>query len=168
MKVSLFILTCTLSAFSGLVPFSSALAFSVNTAQDSVSAEHNAWLKEQYSVKHQQLIPVVAVADMFSACNRARKVDPIHYRLADLVTKMDRNQLATKLSLCLGDDSMQSDAALNFGLIGCFSDQLSQLSNEERLQKMKLVEKAILSLSRDERKKSFTQCVTQQAIQYLP
>lgn len=142
-------------------------AYSSNSKQDEATAEHNAWLMDKFSQQHQALIPIVAVADMFYACNKARKVDPIGYRLPDLVNKMHRDQLAEKLALCLGEDSMQSDVALNFGLLGCFHQQLSHLPEAERQQKMKLVKKAILSLSLSERKKSFTQCVTEQSIHYL-
>ena len=33
---------------------------------------------------------------------------------------MDKNTLAEKLGSCLGEDTMQSDVALDFGLLGCF------------------------------------------------
>ncbi len=142
-------------------------AFSTNIKQESSSAEHDAWLMKKFSSQHEKLIPVVAVADMFYACNKARKVDAINYPLADLINKMPKNKLAEKLALCLGEDTMQSDIALNFGLQGCFHEQLAHLPKAEQQQKTVLVEKAILSLSRAERKKSFTQCVTEQAIHYL-
>ena len=142
-------------------------AFSKNSKQEQITTEHKAWLKEKFSEQHKKLIPIVAVADMYYACNKRRKVDPISYQLTDLVNKIDKNQLADKLSLCLGEDTVQSDVALNFGLLGCFHEQLSHLSEIEKKQRMALVEKAILSLSRNERKKSFTQCVTEQAIHYL-
>jgi len=137
-----------------------------NTVNES-DAAHNAWLKMRFSEQHEQLIPVVAVADMFFSCNQARNVDEREYQLADLILVMDKAILAEKLSLCLGEDQMQSDVALNFGLLGCFQEQLAHLPEEERQQKMKLVKQAIASLSMDERKKSFTQCVTEQAIHYL-
>jgi hypothetical protein len=130
-------------------------------------AEHDAWLKERFSEQHQKLIPIVAVADMFFICNQERKVDEYDYALADIINTMDKNILAEKLGLCLGTDKMQSDIALNFGLLGCFHDQVSHLPEQERKQKMKLVKQAIASLSLKERKKSFTQCVTEQAIGYL-
>ncbi len=144
-----------------------AQAFSNNLTQEQTTAEHDAWLMKRFSSQHEKLIPVVAVADMFFACNKARKVDPINYRLTDLIKKMDKDQLADKLVLCLAEDTMQSDVAINFGLQGCFHEQLAHLPKAERQQKMLLVEKAILSLSSSERKKSFTQCVTEQAIHYL-
>lgn len=129
--------------------------------------EYNAWLKQRFSEQHEALIPVVAVADMFFSCNRDRKNDTGNYSLTDLITEMDKNVLAEKLSVCLGDDTMQSEAALNYGLQGCFHGQLAHLSEEERDQKMKLVQQAISSLPLEERKKSFTQCVTEQAIHFL-
>jgi hypothetical protein len=129
--------------------------------------EHNAWLKKKFSTQHQQLIPVVAVADIFYACNLERKVDVIDYQLTDLVLTMDRESLAQKLALCLGDDTIQSSVAIKFGLLGCFHEQLAHLPTLEREQKMLLVNSAIHGLSNSERKKSFTHCVTEQAIHYL-
>lgn len=137
-----------------------------NTASQSTQ-EHNAWLKERFSEQHQKLIPVIAVADMFYACNLERKTDPIIHQVSNLILTMDRNRLAQKLAVCLGDDTPQSEAAINFGLYGCFHEQLAHLPLAEREQKMVLVENAIHSLSSSERKKSFTQCVTEQAIHYL-
>ncbi|MCW8832734.1 MAG: hypothetical protein OQK09_10320 [Colwellia sp.] len=153
--------------FSLLVKPMPVWAFSSNSTQEQAIKEHNAWLKEKFSEQHQKLIPIVAVADMLYSCNKARKVEPVTYKLNELVLKMDKDRLAEKLIACLGEDSMQSDVALNFGLLGCFHEQLAHLPEVERKQKMALVEKAILALSRSERKKSFTQCVTEQAIHYL-
>lgn len=150
-----------------LISSLSAQAFSNNSTQELASSEHEAWLKEKFSEQHQKLIPVVAVADMLYSCNKARKIEPVTYKLSDLILNMDKNRLAEKLIVCLGEDSMQSEVALNFGLLGCFQEQLAHLPETERQQKMALVEKAILALSRSERKKSFTQCVTEQAIHYL-
>tara|TARA_R110002050_G_scaffold298649_2_gene462367 strand:+ start:611 stop:1096 length:486 start_codon:yes stop_codon:yes gene_type:complete len=131
------------------------------------SAQHNAWLKQQFSEQHQNLIPKVAVADMLYACNQARQIEPVNYKINDLILRMDKNRLAEKLLSCLGEDNMQSDIALNFGLLGCFEEQLMHLPDIERKQKMALVKKAINALSHSERKKSFTQCVSTQAIHYL-
>ncbi|WP_136038003.1 hypothetical protein [Candidatus Colwellia aromaticivorans] len=142
------------------------LSKGVNTEKKSAQ-EHNAWLKQRFSEQHKKLIPVIAVADMFYACNIERKVDPIDYQLSDLVLTMDENRLAQKLALCLGDDTIQSDVAINFGLLGCFHEQLAHLPKVERQQKMLLVNNAIHALSSNERKKSFIQCVTEQAIHYL-
>jgi len=131
------------------------------------TAEHNAWLKEQFSEQHQTIMPVVAVADMLYSCNKERKIEPVNYKIDDLIVNMDKNRLAEKLIFCLNDDNMQSEIALNFGLLGCFHEQLAHLPEVERQQKMALVKKAILSLSRSERKKSLTQCVSAQAMHYL-
>ena len=136
-------------------------------AADNNATVHNAWLKERFQEQHLALIPIVAVADIFFSCNKERQLDDVEYTLHDLVVKMDRNTLAEKLSLCLKGDTMQSDTALNFGLFGCFHQQLAHLPEQERQQKMKLVKQAVLNLSHEERKKSFTQCVTEQAIHYL-
>ena len=143
------------------------LPFHTYAQQVDNKAEHDKWLKEKFSQQHQQLIPVVAVADMFFACNYERKTDPVNYQVKDLVKKMDPNLLAEKLATCLAGDSLQSDQALNFGLMGCFREQLKKLPKEERRQKLRLVKQAIASLSREERHKSFTKCVTDQAINYL-
>lgn len=140
---------------------------SASTQNSDNSLDRDAWLKMRFSKQHEELIPVVAVADMFFSCNRARKTDEQNYQLKDLVQKMDKGVLAEKLADCLGEDNMQSEAALNFGLLGCFHDQLAHLPEQEKKQKMKLVKQAIASLSRSERQRSFTQCVTEQSIHYL-
>jgi hypothetical protein len=132
-----------------------------------MNKDHKQWLKTQFSKQHQKLIPIVAVADMYFACNGVRKVDAISPPLQDLVLNQTKKQLASKLMRCLGDDEIKSDQALNFGLLGCFHQQLSGLAEEEKKIKMALVNKAILSLSREERHQSFTRCVNAQAINYL-
>lgn len=142
------------------------LSKGINTVKKN-SQEHNVWLKQRFSEQHQKLIPVIAVADMFYACNIERKIDPIDYKFKDLILSIDKNRLAEKLALCLGDDTIQSEIAINFGLLGCFHEQLAHLPTAERQQKMLLVKSAIHSLSSSERKKSFTQCATEQAIHYL-
>lgn len=149
------------------------LSFSIFTVQAqqkeqlTTTAEHNDWLKNKFSEQYQSLMPIVAVADMLYACNQARKTEPVTYQFKALILHMDKNRLAEKLIACLNSDDMQSDVALNFGLLGCFEEQLMHLPETERLQKMTLVKKAINALSHSERKKSFTQCVSAQAIHYL-
>ena len=150
-----------------LINVSSVQAQQHEVIKSDPTTEHNAWLKNKFGDQHQTLMPIVAVADMLYSCNKARKIVPVTYKINDLILHMDKNRLAEKLIACLGDNSMQSNVALNFGLLGCFHAQLAHLPEVERQQKMALVEKAILSLSLSERKKSFTQCVTEQAIHYL-
>ncbi|GAA5141387.1 hypothetical protein [Thalassotalea piscium] len=140
---------------------------SAQTDEEKAQHEHNQWLKDTFSKQHEALIPVVAVADMFYACNKKRKIDPIGYQVKELIVKMDRDVLANKLAQCLAGESIKSETALNFGLLGCFHEQLQELSKEDRQQKMVIVERAIASLTFEERQKSFTQCVTDQAIGYL-
>lgn len=123
--------------------------------------------KERFAEQHEKLIPIVAVADMFYGCNKARGVDKSYPSIPDLVTKVDKNKLAEKLNTCLEGESPNSDTALNFGLIGCFDEQLKELPEADRALKQKLVRQAINKLSKEERKKSFTHCVTDQAISYL-
>ena len=132
-----------------------------------LAPEYKKWLKEQFSEQHEKLIPVVAVADMYFACNLARRVDKEQFEVQALITQLDRNVLAQKLKGCLKDEPLNSDVALNFGLQGCFYEQMKDLPEAERKAKQKLVTRAIASLSQVERKKSFTQCVTDQAIGYL-
>jgi len=136
-----------------------------DTTQEKTA--HEQWLKDKFSTQHQQLIPIVAVADMFFSCNKERKTDPIDYQLKELISVMDKDVLAEKLNRCLANDLIKSEVALNFGLLGCFHEQLATLPTQERQQKMQLVKQAITSLSRAERQKSFTHCVTDQAISYL-
>ena len=142
--------------------------FSYANQEEMSDAEHNQWLKDKFSENHQALIPVVTVADMFFSCNLERKIDSNAYTIEELVLQLDRDLLAGKLTACLKNDSISSDNAINYGLEGCFHDQLSTLPKVEREQKMKLVLRAIASLSIEERLKSLTQCVTDQAFNYLP
>jgi len=132
-----------------------------------VSKDHETRLKSKFSKQHKNLTPIVAVADMFFACNQQRKTDEGDYSVEVLVTKMDRNELADKLRTCLNGEELSSDTALNFGLLGCFHEQLKNLPAEDRAMKKKLVIQAIAKLSKEERQKSFTHCVTDQAIAYL-
>jgi len=172
MKIELKLLLIVLACYAfpshawWLVTTNSAANTSPVSSSESDKAQSE-WLKKRFSKQHQQLIPVVAVADMFFSCNQVRKVDGVEYELSYLITQMDKNTLAEKLGACLGDDTMQSDTALNFGLFGCFHQQLAHLPKAERAQKMQLVKQAVSSLSHEERKKSFTQCVTEQSIHYL-
>ena len=171
MKIELKLLLIVLTCYA--LPSQAWWFFSVNSASSSVDVNpanekaHNEWLKKRFSKQHQQLIPIVAVADMFFICNQEREFDKVDYKLSYLITEMDKNTLAEKLASCLGEDDMKSDVALNFGLFGCFQAQLAHLPKAERDQKMILVKQAVSSLSHSERKKSFTQCVTEQSIHYL-
>ncbi len=152
-------------SFKGLVGCILLMSVSANASELSKSQED--WLKKTFSDQHEKLLPVVAVADMFFACNQQRKTDDLDYQVKTLITKMDRNELAQKLRHCLQGELPTSDTALNFGLIGCFHEQLQHLPEDDRKIKQKLVRQAIAKLSKAERQKSFTQCVTDQAIGYL-
>lgn len=109
----------------------------------------------------------MAVADMLFACNRANNDAYGQHTLSTLITKMNKERLAEKLVSCLAGESVKSDLAISYGLLGCFHDQLEDLPKAEKNEKIKLVKKAIAGLSKEERKKSFTQCVTDQSIAYL-
>jgi hypothetical protein len=143
------------------------LAFSMPIyAQVSQQLNMDQWLKARFGAQHEKLMPIVAVADMYFSCQQQKQADS-SLTIKALITKVDRNVLAENLIECLAGASAKSDTALNYGLIGCFHEQLSDLSVEDKQQKMVLVTKAIASLSRAERQKSFTQCVTEQSINYL-
>ena len=143
------------------------LLLNTTYANELKSTDHDKWLQEQYGAQHQQLIPVVAVADMFFACNNESRPKEPTFTLDELVNDMDKDELAIRLSDCLGEYSIKSEQALNYGLRGCFQSQVAHLPAEESQQKMKLVNSAIGALSREDRQKSFTQCVTDQSIKYL-
>jgi len=129
--------------------------------------EHDKWLKLRFSAQHERLIPIVAVANMFYACDKTKNSGSANYQVKELVENMDRNLLAEKLTQCLDSENIKSDLALNYGLQGCFSEQLSALPKDQQAIKMARVIASISSLSREERQKSFSSCVTDQAIRYL-
>ena len=122
-------------------------------------------MMKAFSTQHQDLMPIVAVADMYYGCVLAK--DPTPPEFLTLITQTDKNKLAEQLSNCLGEDSLASDAALNNGLIACFSDQTSHLPVQERDQSMQQVKEAIRALPRSERQRSFTQCVNNQTLKYM-
>ncbi|WP_448213566.1 hypothetical protein [Colwellia sp. MEBiC06753] len=162
-----FFIIYTALASSSVVSATENSATVKSIRESSASTEQNQLLQQQYLAKHQEILPKVAVADMFYGCNSTRKSDPIPYQIAQLIEKMDKAQLAEKLNSCLQGETPQSESALNFGLVGCFTDQLSSLPAAEREQKMTLVHGAIERLSREQRQKSFTRCVAKQAIKYV-
>lgn len=142
-------------------------ALSAEKPKANELTEHQQWLKNKFNEQHNNLIPIVAVADILFACNNANNNAYGNYTLDTLITKMSKERLAEKLESCLGGELVSSDTAINYGLLGCFHDQLDDLPKDEKAEKIKLVKKAIYSLSKEERKKSFTQCVTDQSISYL-
>lgn len=127
---------------------------------------YNQWLKQRFADQHEKLIPIVAVADMYFGCDLKSNQEP-NYQIKSLIMDMDRDELATKLKSCLAENTIHSEVAINYGLIGCFNEQLNKLPKNEKQDKMKLVRSAISSLSFEEKKKSFTKCVTSQAVSYL-
>ena len=124
-------------------------------------------LKNRFAAQHQAMIPIVAVADMFFACNRQRHSENYDYQLNELITKMDKGELAQKLDKCLAGAPLKSDIALNFGLIGCFHSQMATLDQKTYDEKMGQLELLLVQLPREERQKTFTKCVTDQAIYFL-
>ena len=122
-------------------------------------------MMQAFSEQHQNLMPIVAVADMYYGCLLTKDQTPP--TLNTLITATDKNQLAEQLSTCLGENSLASDAALNGGLVACFIDQTSHLPEQEREQSMQQVKEAIYSLPRAERQRSFTQCVNNQTLKYM-
>ncbi|WP_077338966.1 hypothetical protein [Pseudocolwellia agarivorans] len=142
-------------------------ALSAENPKVNELTEHQQWLKNKFNEQHNNLIPIVAVADILFACNNANNNAYGKYTLDTLITKMSKERLAEKLESCLGGELVSSDTAINYGLLGCFHGQLDDLPEDKKVERMKLVKKAISSLSKEERKKSFTQCVTDQSISYL-
>lgn len=140
---------------------------SILAAEQKQLTDHEQWLKKQFSQQHRALMPVVAVADIFFSCNKQNKFGSGKYSLETLITKMNKTELARKLDTCLAGHSVSSVVAINYGLLGCFQDQFQSLPATERENRLKAVSKAITSLSIEEKKKSFTQCVTDQSIKYL-
>ena len=152
---------------AALISYCLLMPASASYASETFTEDHKQWLMEQFSEQHQKLTTLVAVADMFYAYNIERKIDSNNHQIGVLVKEVDKTQLAQKLALCLGDDAIKSEIALNFGLLGCFHEQLADLPSAEKTQKMALVKKAISALSLVERQKSFTKCVSAQAMNYL-
>lgn len=141
-----------------------SMAFAIDSHHEQLTRDQ--WLKARFGAQHEKLIPIVAVADMVFSCE-SEKSNINKTTIKTLITTLDKNALAERLLACLGTHSPKSDTALNYGLMGCFHEQLAELPSDERNEKMRLVKNAIASLSRQERQKSFTQCVTDQSISYL-
>ena len=154
----------------GLLPVNLAIAIVLFSgplhAAQSQTLDRNQWLKARFGAQHEALIPVVAVADMLFGCQQQKQINE-SLTIKALITQLDKNTLAEKLITCLAGESLKSDISLNYGLEGCFYEQFSHLSEAQRQEKMHLVTESITGLSRAERQKSFTKCVTDQAINYL-
>lgn len=161
MKKQTLLIVCTLAMSANFN------AFAISQEKTSEQLEYDKWLKLRFSEQHKQLIPKVAVADMFFACDKAQNKENASYQLKELIEDMDRDLLAEKLTKCLAGASMKSDLALNYGLYGCFYEQLGSLSKDQKQEKMRIVTASITSLGREERQKSFSRCVTDQTIRYL-
>jgi hypothetical protein len=155
-----------LSQKNNAVFFISLLVSAPLQAAQSQTLEMNQWLKARFGAQHQALIPIVAVADMLYSCQQ-QKQKAESLTIKALITQLDKNTLAEQLITCLAGESPKSDTALNYGLKACFYEQFSHLSLAEKQQKMAVVTQTIATLPRSERQKSFTQCVTDQAIHYL-
>ena len=143
--------------------FVSLLLISFGTfAQDPANEHFN-----KYKQKHSELVPVVAVADIFYGCSVKRKNKSPDYSLNHMITMLDRDLLAEKLAECLDTDPIKSEVAINFGLYGCFHNQMIHLSDKERMVNMDKVNTLLAKLSKEEKQKSFTQCVSDQAVSYI-
>ena len=119
---------------------------------------------EKFSALHQNLMPKVAVADIFYGCNLDNKP---HFSFSTLINKMDKNELGVKLMNCLGEDNIASDRALNFGIKACFIDEMEGIEADIREEKLKQVDTLLQNLPKDERQRTFTQCVNNQTLKYL-
>lgn len=145
--------------------FLTSLLPTLALAQTSSSSASPEALVDKFSKIHQDLMPIVAVADMFYGCNEAQGNKT--YEFSELINSMDKDVLADNLVNCLGDDNLASDKALNFGIKACFTDQLSQLPKQEQQEKLNQVDQIIASLPRNQRQRSFTQCVNNQTLKYI-
>lgn len=145
----------------------SFIVFPEEKLKKQTLTDHQVWLKERFSEQHNELIPKVAVADMLFACNKANDQTYGKESLNTLITEVDKTQLAEKLSSCLDEAPVNSEQAINYGLLGCFEDQLKTLSDNDKREKMALVKQSLAKLPLDEKKQSFIQCVTEQSISYL-
>ncbi len=131
-----------------------------NSANDQNPDE----MVKQFSLLHQQLMPKVAVADMYYGCELTQSKQ---YSFRQLIIEMDKTELAEKLVACLGEETLASDRALNLGILACFIDQTNHLPEQEQQQHLEQVKNALYNLPRAERQKSFTQCVNNQTLKYL-
>lgn len=154
-RIFTFSLTLLLSSF-----------FYVHASEQTLSS-HDQWLKEKFAQQHRSLIPIVTVANIFFACNKAEHFSPVSYSVKQLITQMDKQTLADKTIACLGHADMRSEQAINFALQGCFNDSFITLEEHEKKTKLAQVDKALSSLTLIERQKSLTECTTLQAINYL-
>jgi hypothetical protein len=151
------------------VLMASQMAFASEQSQSVANAQssNEQTVHQRFREQHEKLIPIVAVADMFFACNRATKSDDYDHQIDDLVLKMNKNELADKLVSCLNGASLKSDIALNYGLVGCFHAQMKSLDQQQYNEKMAQLDQLLASLPREERQQTFTKCVTDQAIYYI-
>lgn len=151
-----------LSVISFVVISQSAAAQSTTNKSTAVIEDP---MIQEFSKRHQELMPKVAVADMFYGCHIANNA--AEFKLSALINDMDRTLLADKLTACLGEDSIASDKALNFGITACFIDQIGHLPKDEQSQRLAQVKAVLPDLPRGERQKSFTQCVNNQTLKYM-
>jgi len=154
----------------GSVIFMLTVNFNVLSAETNLPTqltEHQQWLKNKFNHQHNKLTPKVAVADVFFACNNDKNNIYGEYSLDTLITTTHKDILAKKANLCLADEEINSNTAINYGLVGCFQDQFKNLPENERESKLNQVKKALKTLPKAERQKSFTKCVVNQSIKYL-
>ncbi|NMP16140.1 hypothetical protein [Thalassotalea sp. Y01] len=134
------------------------------TSQASDDTQPNPMI-DAFAKQHSELMPKVAVADMYYGCLLEKGEQMPSF--TKLIKETDKETLANDLTACLGDKSLASDAALNYGIAACFYDQMAQLDEAQRQQNMQQVKAALADLPRQERQKSFTQCVNNQTLKYL-
>lgn len=134
-------------------------SFSVLANQDKAFTE--------YKQKHQQLIPKVLVADIYYGCIVKGKQQTPEHSLNHMISVLTKDSLAQLTLTCLGDTSIQSEQATDYGLYGCFASQMAFLEAEVFHQKMAQVDQLIETLAVKEKQKSLSQCVSDQAIAYI-
>jgi len=169
-KINFLRKTMTIYKVFGSVVLMLIVNFNVLSAETNLPAqltEHQQWLKDKFNDQHTKLIPKVAVADVFFACNNDKNNTYGKYSLSTLITTTHKDILAEKANHCLAGEAISSNIAINYGLLGCFQDQFKNLPENERESKLNQVKTAFKTLSKAERQKSFTKCVINQSITYL-
>jgi hypothetical protein len=124
-------------------------------------------LIETLAIRHQQLMTVVAVADIYFGCQQANPAQHQSYPHSELISKINPNALAEKLEACLNTMPLKSEKAIEYGLIGCISDQVKGLAEEKQQQHLAKLKALLSKLTIAEKQKNFTKCVNDQALEYL-
>lgn len=124
-------------------------------------------IAKAYAQKHQALLPVVSVANVYVGCQQAKPNEFTQYTHKKLLNEMTQEQLGSLTLTCLDGLALKSETAIGYGIVGCFSSQFKHLANAEQNEKMAQVKALLDSLSLEQKKQSLTQCVNDQTLQLL-